>query len=67
VDKPVFLHKLKGLRAPQALAQGVCSAGIETGQKNACGQVGRFRTFAPVDMHGLIHNRRGLCLFNLVF
>jgi len=57
VDKPSLLNNLKGLRVPQATGQGLHPAGTLTGQKNAGGQVGQFRTFAPVDMHGLIHRR----------
>jgi hypothetical protein len=30
-------------------------AGTLTGQKTGCVQVSRFRTFDPVDMHGLVH------------
>lgn len=56
VDKHGLLHRLKGLRAAQALEQGLRPAGIETGQKIAVEQVRHFRTFVPVDMHGLIHN-----------
>jgi hypothetical protein len=56
VDKPNFFHKLKGLRAPQALGQGLCRARTETGQKNGGAQVGQFRTFVPVDMHAFIHS-----------
>jgi hypothetical protein len=60
VDKPDFLHKLKGLRVLEAAGQGLFLAGSETGQKNGCVQVDRFRTFDPVDIHGLVHRRDGL-------
>jgi hypothetical protein len=59
VDKWNFLHKLKGLPAFQAAEQGLRLAGTETGQKNGGGQVAWFRTFDPVDIHGLVH-RAGL-------
>ena len=60
VDKSDFLHRLKGLPAFEAAEQGLFLAGTETGQKNGCGQVAWFRTFDPVDIHGLVH-RRGDC------
>jgi hypothetical protein len=60
VDKQDFLHRLKGLRAFQAAEQALFLAGTLTGQKIACAQVGQFRTFDPVDMHGLIHSAGGL-------
>ena len=59
VDKPGLLHRLKGLRVVEALAQGLFLARTETGQKTDCAQVGRFRTFDPVDMHGFVHRRGG--------
>jgi hypothetical protein len=57
VDKSDFLHKLKGLPAFEAAEQGLFLTGMETGQKNGCGQVAWFRTFDPVDIHGLVHRR----------
>jgi hypothetical protein len=62
VDKPDFFHKLKGLRAPQALGQSLCRARIETGQKNGGAQVGQFHTFVPVDMHAFIHSAASFLL-----
>jgi hypothetical protein len=56
VDKPVFLHMLKGLRGFQTAEQGLRLARTLTGQKNGSAQVARFRTFDPVDMHGLVHS-----------
>jgi hypothetical protein len=67
VDKLDFLHKLKGLRRPQAAGQGLRPAGIKTGQKNGRGQRGQFRTFVPVDIHELIHSAAAFGLQNLVF
>jgi hypothetical protein len=55
VDKPDFLHKLKGLRAFEAAGQGLFLKRSKTGQKIGCVQVDRFRTFDPVDIHGLVH------------
>ena len=59
VDKADFLHMLKGLPNFEAVEQGLCLAGTETGQKNGCDQVAWFRTFAPVDIHGLVHRADG--------
>jgi hypothetical protein len=59
VDKPGLLHRLKGLRALKAAEQGLRLARTLTGQKTACVQVGWFRTFDPVDIHGLVHRRPG--------
>jgi hypothetical protein len=56
VDKQDFLHKLKGLRGFQTAEQGLRLAGTLTGQKNGGAQVAWFRTFDPVDMHGLVHS-----------
>jgi hypothetical protein len=57
VDNRDFFHKLKGLRALEALAQTLFLDGTETGQK-ICRRVARqFRTFDPVDIQQLIHNR----------
>lgn len=56
MDKPDFLHKLKGLPAFQTAEQGLRLARTLTGQKNGGAQVARFRTFDPVDMHGLVHS-----------
>jgi hypothetical protein len=39
----------------EAAEQGLRLAGTETGQKTGCVQVTRFRTFDPVDIHGLVH------------
>jgi hypothetical protein len=55
VDKPGLLHRLKGLRAFETTEQGLRLTRTLTGQKNRCAQVGRFRTFDPVDIHGLVH------------
>jgi hypothetical protein len=55
VDKLDFLHMLKGLRGVQTAEQGLRLAGTLTGQKNGSAQVAWFRTFDPVDMHGLVH------------
>jgi hypothetical protein len=56
VDKPDFLHMLKGLRGFQTAEQGLFLKRTLTGQKNGSGQVAWFRTFDPVDMHGLVHS-----------
>jgi hypothetical protein len=61
VDKRDFLHKLKGLRVPEAAGQGLFLKGSKTGQKIGCVQVDRFRTFDPVDMHGLVHSAGSVC------
>jgi hypothetical protein len=59
VDNRDFFHKLKGLRALEALAQTLFLDGTETGQK-ICRRVERqFRTFDPVDIQQLIHRRAG--------
>jgi hypothetical protein len=55
VDKPVFLHRVNGLHRMEGLAQRMCVAWTETGQKKFVREFRRFRTYAPVDMHGLIH------------
>jgi len=47
---------LKGLRGFQTAEQGLRLAGTLTGQKNGSAQVAQFRTFDPVDMHGLVHS-----------
>lgn len=47
---------LKGLRGFQTAEQGLRLARTLTGQKNGSAQVARFRTFDPVDMHGLVHS-----------
>lgn len=67
VDKPDFLHKLKGLPSVEAAEQGLRLAGTETGQKNGCGQVAWFRTFDPVDIHGLVHRGGQFTRFQRVF
>lgn len=59
MDKPGLLHRLKGLRASEAAGQALRLARTLTGKKNGCAQLGRFRTFDPVDMQGLVH--RSLC------
>lgn len=59
MDKPDFLHKLNGLRAFQTAGQGLRLARTLTGQKIRGVQVPWFRTFDPVDIHGLVH--RGGC------
>jgi hypothetical protein len=59
VDKPDFLHKLKGLRAFEAAEQGLRLVRTLTGQKIGCVQVAWFRTFDPVDIHGLVHRVAG--------
>jgi hypothetical protein len=55
VDKVIFLHKLKGLRSLEAAGQSLFLRRSKTGQKIGCVQVDRFRTFDPVDIHGLVH------------
>jgi hypothetical protein len=55
VDKPVFFHRVNGLRRMEGLAQRMCAPWTETGQKKFVRKFSRFRTYAPVDMHGLIH------------
>jgi hypothetical protein len=67
VDKPDFLHRLNGLRAFQAAAQALFLARTLTGQKFGRGQTRQFRTFDPVDMHGLIHSSAGFFLQNRFF
>jgi hypothetical protein len=67
VDKRNFLHRLNGLRAFQAAAQALFLARTLTGQKFGRGQTRQFRTFDPVDMHGLIHSSAGFFLQNRVF
>jgi hypothetical protein len=67
VDKSDFLHKLKGLRAFQTAEQGLRLARTLTGQKIVCVQVARFRTFDPVDIHGLVHRGDGLACCRAVF
>lgn len=57
VDKAGLLNRLKGLRVNESAEQGLCLARTLTGQKTGSAQTGQFRTFDPVDMHGLIHNR----------
>jgi hypothetical protein len=57
VDKQDFFHKLKGLRALEAVAQALFLAGTETGQKIFCRVARQFRTFDPVDIQQLIHKR----------
>ena len=47
---------LKGIRCFQTAEQGLRLAGTLTGQKNGSAQVAQFRTFDPVDMHGLVHS-----------
>jgi hypothetical protein len=59
VDKADFLHMLKGLPVIEAAEQSLFLAGTKTGQKTGCGQVGWFRTFAPVDIHGFVHRADG--------
>lgn len=55
MDKPDFLHKLKGLRAFRCAGQAlypVCTEGVQiSGHDEFSG----FCTFAPVDMHGFVH------------
>lgn len=65
VDKFDFFHKLKGLRAPEALEQTLLPAGTETGQKMGRCAVRQFRTFDPVDIQQLIHKRSGNRCFAL--
>lgn len=67
VDKTNFLHKLKGLRGFQTPEQGLLLKRTLTEQKNGSGQVARFRTFDPVDMHGLVHSGGKLTGFPAVF
>jgi hypothetical protein len=55
VDKPVFFHSLKDLRAFKQREQGLCDAWTETGQKTVARNFIPFRTIRAVDMHGLIH------------
>jgi hypothetical protein len=57
VDKRDFFHKLKGLRAPEAVEQTLLLDGIETGQKIRRRIARQFRTFDPVDIQELIHKR----------
>jgi len=57
VDKLDFLHKLKGLRRLEVAGQGLFPRRSKTGQEIGCVQVDRFRTFDPVDIHGLVHRR----------
>lgn len=59
VDKRDFFHKLKGLRAPEALEQALLLTGTETGQKMRRCVARQFRTFDPVDIQQLIHKRCG--------
>ena len=56
VDKTRFVHKLKGLRAEQALEQDLYPGRSKTGQKPDAAKMDWFRTFVPVDMHGLVHS-----------
>ncbi len=65
VDKPDFFHKLKGLRAPEALEQTLLLDGTETGQEICRRIVRQFRTFDPVDIQQLIHKRAGNRCFEL--
>lgn len=57
VDKRDFFHKLKGLRAPEAVEQTLFLARTKTGQKICRRVVRQFRTFDPVDIQQLIHKR----------
>jgi hypothetical protein len=66
VDKRDFFHKLKGLRALEAVAQTLFLAGIETGQKICRRDARQFRTFDPVDIQQLIHKRSEKGPFDLL-
>jgi hypothetical protein len=67
VDKAGLLNRLKGLPVNQTAEQGLRLARTLTGQKWGGPQTGQFRTFNPVDMHGLIHNRWRFSLPTMVF
>lgn len=57
VDKWDFFHKLKGLRALEAVEQTLLLDGTETGQKIRRRVARQFRTFDPVDIQEFIHKR----------
>jgi hypothetical protein len=57
VDNRDFFHKLKGLRAPEAVEQTLLLDGTKTGQKIRRHAARQFRTFDPVDIQQLIHKR----------
>ena len=57
MDKPDFLHKLKGLpafRCPEQTLYRICTEGV---QILRLPDLEPFCTFAPVDMHGFVHTR----------